>query len=184
MHALRTMTRILTFLAIAQAAAGCGKKVPSDVQSVLDAQHAAAVKVAVDAAAACPGAKGGAPFQPNPIAAPPPPANPAKGTSLESEAKVVDVFIMCSWPDPRDAKHATWGGTGLPSLRGTSAVPAMAVTMPDDIAVTTCKKDPHNCEQVIVPSRYSKAARSADLRLKRPTPDGGEAEVVVIVAVP
>jgi hypothetical protein len=184
MHALCTMTRILTLLALAQAAAGCGKTVPSEVQSVLDAQHAAAVKVAADAAAACPGAKGSAPFQPNPMAAPPPPPNPAKGTSLEADARVVDVFIMCSWPDPRDATHATWAGTSLPSLRGTSTVPALAVTMPEDMAVNTCKKDPHNCEQVIVPSRHSKAARSADLRLKRPTPDGGEVEVRVIFAVP
>ncbi len=110
--------------------------------------------------------------------APPPPPNPAKGTSLESESKVIDVFVMCNWPDPRSPD--AWGGSGLRSLKGTSQIMTKPVTMPADMVTNTCTKDPHNCEQLITPSRYSTAEKSADLRITRPTSDGGEAEVVVV----
>lgn len=159
--------------------AACGKKTPPEVQAILDAQHAAAVKVALDSAAVCPSDKAAAPFMPEPIKAPPPPANPAKGTSLESEKKVVDVLVTCSWPDPRSP--GAFGGTSLHPLKGTDPMRARAVTMTDDMSVNTCKNSPHDCEQVIVPSRYSSAEKSADLRIVRPTSDGGEAEVIVVI---
>lgn len=162
----------------------CGKKAPTEVQAAIDAQHAAAIKVASEAAALCPAVKGSAPFQANPLAAPSPPPNPAKGTALESDKSVVDVFVMCSWPDPRDAKGAIWAGTGLHSLKGTSNVQTKPVTMPEDISADTCKKDAHNCERTVVPSRYSTSARSADLLVVRPTPDGGQVEVTVVIALP
>jgi hypothetical protein len=162
---------------------GCARKVPDEVKPVLETQRAAAVKVAEEAAKVCSAAKGGAPFQPSPIDAPPPPSNPAKGTSLEAEPRVTEVNVMCSWRDPRGPAEV-WAGTSLPPLRGPSTPLIRAVTMPEDFAENSCDRDRHNCEQVIVPSRYSKAERSADLRVVRPTAEGGEAEVIVVIAIP
>jgi hypothetical protein len=161
---------------------GCGKKLAPEVSAAVEAQRAVAMKVATDAAKACPGMKGSAPFQANPMAAPPAPPNPAKGTSLETDPKVLDVYIMCSWPDPRAA--STWAGTGWQPLRGTSSVPLLAVTMPEDSTETTCLKNAHDCVQVVTPSRYSKSAQSADLRIVKPTADGGDVEVRVAIVVP
>jgi hypothetical protein len=110
--------------------------------------------------------------------------NPAKGTALESEKNVREVRVMCTWPDPRDASGRMWAGTGMPSLRGSKSVPARKVTMPEDMAVNTCKDNASSCEQLIVPSRYEGTARSADLRIVRPTPDGGRAETTVTFALP
>jgi hypothetical protein len=131
----------------------------------------------------CPAAKDRAPFAKNPSGAALPPPNPAKGTSLDTEPKIVDVFVMCSWPDPRSPGSDMWAGTGLPALRGTSQVPLITVTMPEDIVENTCAKKPHDCVQVITPSRFAKAQKSADFRIVRPTSDGGEAEVRIIIAI-
>ena len=163
-------------------ASGCGKKLDPQVSAVVEAQRGAATRVAEDAAKLCPQVKDAAPFQPNPMAARPPPPTPAKGTSLESEAKVVDVFITCSWPDPRTPGAS--GGTSMPSLRGTSQVPRLHVSMPDDMTENTCGKNAQDCMQVITPSRYGTNDRSADVRIVRPTPDGGEVDVRVVIAVP
>jgi hypothetical protein len=96
----------------------------------------------------------------------------------------MNVFVMCSWRDPRDAQGNTWAGTSLPALKGMSGPVVRAVTMPEDSVESTCAKDAHNCEQVLTPSRRVKTERSADLRVVRPAPDGGEAEVIVVFAVP
>jgi hypothetical protein len=176
---------LLLVIVVALGIAGCSKKVPPDVQGVIDAQHAAALEVAAKSALACPPWKARAPFQPSPVDVPAPAgASPAKGTSLEAEAKVNDVFVMCSWADPRDSTGATWAGTGLPSLKGTRNMMTRPVTMPEDVAVDTCKKSEGSCEKVIVPSRYSASARSADLRIVRPTADGGRAEITVVFVIP
>jgi hypothetical protein len=165
------------------ALAGCGKKAPGEVAAVIDAQRETAIKVAENAAKACPAAKDRAPFAKNPSAAALPPPNPAKGTSLDTEPKIVDVFVMCSWPDPRQPSGEMWAGTALPSLRGTSQVPLITVTMPEDMVEDTCSKKPHDCAQVVTPSRFAKAQKSADFRIVRPTSDGGEAEVRIIIAI-
>ena len=165
--------------------AGCSKKVPPDLQAVIDAQRATALEVADRSAAACPPWKARAPFQPNPSDVPEPSTtSPAKGTSLESEAKVMEVFVTCSWADPRNPKGDVWAGTGLPSLKGTRSQMTRTATMPEDVVSDTCKKNEAACETVIVPSRYSNDARSADLRIVRPTPDGGRAEVTVVFTMP
>jgi len=174
--------KLAPLLAVIALASGCGKKLDPAVSTVVEAQRGAALKVAEEAAKLCPSVKLAAPFQPNPMAAPPPPPSPAKGTTLDSEAKVVDVFITCSWPDPRNP--ATMAGTSLPSLRGTPHVPTQHVTMPDDLTENTCAKNEHDCVQVITPSRYGANPRSADLRVVRPAPDSGEVEVRVLFAIP
>jgi hypothetical protein len=111
------------------------------------------------------------------------PANPAAHTWLDEDDRVVDVLAECSWPDPRDASGDTWGGTSLRRLRGPSKPPVRHITKPDDFAENTCGDNPDRCEQLIVPSRHVPSERSADLRLVRPTPDGGRAELVVVIAV-
>jgi hypothetical protein len=179
---MTTDEKLASILAVITLASGCGKKLDPAVSTVVEAQRGAALKVAEEAAKLCPRVKLAAPFQPNPMAAPPPPPSPAKGTALEPEAKVVDVFVTCSWPDPRDP--TTMAGTSLPSLRGTTHVPAQHVTMPDDMTENTCAKDAHDCVQVITPSRYGTNPRSADLRIVRPAPDSGEVEVRVVFAIP
>jgi hypothetical protein len=85
------------------------------------------------------------------------------------------------WPDPRDPAGNARAGTSFPRLKGKSPVPLRPVTMPDDFAQNTCKKDPDNCEQIVVPSRHVASESSADIRITRKTVDG-TVEVVVILA--
>jgi hypothetical protein len=161
---------------------GCGKRVPSELKPAVDANLPIAIQVAEAAAKVCPSRKVAAPFQPNPMDAPPPPPSPAAGTALASDVRVVDVLVTCSWPDPRGAKgEEIWAGTSLPRLKRPpgSGPPVRVVTMPDEIVETTCTKDRHNCHQIIVPSRHHASDSSADLRVIRPTADGGTAEVIV-----
>lgn len=163
--------------------AGCSKRIPNEVAPAVETNLPIAIQVANDAAKLCPQLKAGAPFQPNPMAAPPPPPSPATGSALASHPQVVDVLVTCSWPDPRDPSGSTSAGTSFPRLKGKSSVPLRPVTMPDDFAVNTCKKDAQNCEQVVVPSRHSASEASADIRVARKTPDGS-VEVVVILSHP
>jgi hypothetical protein len=93
---------------------------------------------------------------------------------------VYDVFITCSWPVPGKANLGS--GTALPALKGNKQIRMITVTMPEDSVETSCTKSPNNCEQVLTPSRYSVQKASADLRIVRPTADGGEAEVIVVFA--
>jgi hypothetical protein len=158
---------------------GCGRKLPDAVKQAVETNRPLAVKVAEDAAKLCPGMKAAAPFQKDPSSAPPPPPSPATGTALATDAQVVDVYITCSWPDPRDSSGSTWAGTSFPRLKGTTAVPVRAVTMPEDMVETSCKAGVHDCMQIISPSRHHADEASADIRVLRPTPDGGEVEVVV-----
>lgn len=159
---------------------GCGKRVPNEVVPAVESSLPVAIKIAEDAGKLCPQLKASAPFQPNPMAAPPPPPSPALGTLLASDAHVADVQIMCSWPDPRDPSGNTGAGTSFPRLKGKPSVPVRAVTMPEDMARNTCKKDPKNCEQIVVPSRFVADEASADIRITRPTADG-TVEVTVIL---
>ncbi len=162
-------------------AISCSKRIPDEVDAAVEANLPVAIQVAVDAAKLCPLLKAGAPFQPNPIAAPPPPPSPATSSALATHKQVVDVHVMCRWPDPRDPTGTTIAGTSFPRLNNKSAVPLRPVTMPDDLAHTTCKKDRDNCEQIVVPSRHVASESSADIRITRKTPDG-TVEVVVILA--
>lgn len=150
----------------------CSKRIPDEVASAVETNLPLAIRIAEDGAKSCPALKARAPFQPNPMAAPPPPPSPAAGSALATDAHVVDVIVMCSWPDPRDPTGNTIAGTGFPKLKGKAGVPVRAVTMPEDMARNTCKKDRDHCEQVVVPSRHVADERSADIRVTRKTPDG------------
>lgn len=159
---------------------GCGPEVPDDLRAAVEDVRAEALDVALAAAEVCPRAIRAAPFQPSPISATLP-ANPAAYTGLDAEDRVFDVLVECSWPDPRDGSIR--GGTSLRRLRGTSRPPVRAVTMPEDFAENTCRANPDRCEQLVVPSRHVASERSADLRIVRPTADGGRAELVVVLAI-
>jgi hypothetical protein len=160
---------------------GCSRKVPEEVKPTLERDRALARKIADDAAKTCLRAKGAAPFQPDPLSgAHLLPPNPAKGSSLEADANVFDVLVHCSWPDPRNPNQ--WGGTSLRALKRRDTMPLRA--RPEDSVESTCRDSPHDCEQVLAPSRYSASAHSADLRVVRRTSDGGEAEVVVVMVAP
>jgi hypothetical protein len=166
-------------IAIAIGCIGCGRKTPDAVKPTLEANRAIAITIAGDAAKACPAVKGRA-LGPNPVGEPAPPPSPAKGTALETNEMVYDVFVTCSWPVA--GKPGMSVGTDLPALKGNKHVRVIAVTMPDDSVETSCTKSPHDCEQVLTPSRYSVQKASADLRVVRPIADGGEAEVIVVFA--
>jgi len=166
-------------VAIALSTVACSKPVPPEVKDAVTRNLPLAIKVAEDAVKLCPGQKENAPFN-NPPKNSPPPASPAVGTALESDPQVVDVFVMCSFPDPRGADMMA--GTSLKSLRGTSQLPARPGTVPGDHAENTCKKISNDCQQVIVPSRVVQSEQSADIRIVRPLPDGGEVEVRVVLA--
>lgn len=159
---------------------GCSKRIPDEVAASVETNLPHAIRIAEEGAKSCADLKARAPFQTNPMAAPPPPPSPAAGSALASDAHVMDVIVTCVWPDPRDPKGNTGAGTGFPTLKGKARVPVRAVTMPEDMARNTCKNDPGHCEQVVVPSRHLADERSADIRITRKTPDG-TIEVVVIV---
>lgn len=158
--------------------AGCQRHatVPPAAKAVLDARRTTAEAVALDAAKLCPSMKGRVPITP---ATPPPPPNPALGSALESDPEVQDVLVMCGWPSATDPSMSE--GSGIPSLKKTSHVPVRAVTMPEDRAETTCVESPRDCEEVIVPSRYSARSDTADLKIVRPTPDGGTVELTMVI---
>jgi len=157
---------------------GCTKRVPAEVDDAVKRSLPLAIKVAEDAVKVCPGQKPNAPFNSPPANTPVPPS-PAIGTALESDTQVVDVFVMCTFPDPRLPN--TTAGTSLASLRKVSQVPARPVTTPSDMAENTCTKSPTSCQQVIVPSRIVTDEKSADIRIVRAIPGGGEVEVRVVL---
>lgn len=163
------------------ATSSCSKRVPNEVDSFVEANLPIAIQVAEDGAKLCSSLKAAAPFNPNPLAAPPPPPSPATGTKLATDSHVVDVLVMCSWPDPRDKTGNTGAGTSFPALKNKVAVPVRAVTMPEDNAINTCKKNADHCERIIVPSRYLAAENTADIHVTRKTVDG-TIEVTVVIA--
>lgn len=180
---MRFPAAISSALVFVSFSAGCGPSVPSELRDAVESQRAVALDLALAAAEACPRAIEAAPFQPSPISAGPLPANPALHTKLAEDERIADVLVSCSWPDPRDPSGSTWGGTSLRRLRGPSRVPVRAATMPEDFAENTCEDEAARCEQLIVPSRHVASERSADLRIVRPTSDGGRAELVVVFSV-
>ncbi len=167
----------MVLAAVTLLAAACKKGVPAEVDDAVKRSLPLAVKVADDAVKLCPAQRPNAPFN-TPPANTPAPASPAAGTALESDPQVVDVFVMCSFPDPRSPN--TTAGTSLQALRKSSQVPSRAVTMPADLAQNSCDKS-KSCQQVIVPSRVVADEKSADIRVLRPLADGGEVEVRVVL---
>jgi hypothetical protein len=157
---------------------GCGKAIPKDLEATVTNSLPVAIQVAEAAAKICPSQAANAPTNGTPPANTPPPPSPAIGTALETDPHIADVFVMCSFQSTKDP--ALMGGTSLRSLHGTSQMPTRNVTLPEDMAKSTCDKTPKSCEQVIVPSRVLASEKSADIRVIRPFP-GGEVEVRVVL---
>lgn len=166
----------VVLLVVVVAACQRHAEVPPAAKAVLDARRATAEAVALDAAKLCPSMKGRVPIT---AATPPPPPNPAIGTALESDPKVQDVLVMCVWTSATDPSMSE--GDGIPSLKKTPHMRTRPVTMPEDRAETTCLKSPRDCEEVLVPSRYSTRADTADLKIVRPTADGGTVELTMVI---
>src|SRR5262245_43143879 len=105
--------RSLAIIALAFGLCACGRKIPDEVKQTLEHTPATAIKVASDAIPICASWKG-----PTILGKDTPPEpqrpNPAKGTSLESEAKVYEVAVWCNWPDAKDASMAS--GSALARL--------------------------------------------------------------------
>lgn len=186
--ALALLPRTFVLVAGVLSLTGCSRrKVPEGLRDDVAARRADAIKLADASATVCPSAKARAGVTGVvPADAPPVPPSPAIGSVFESDPKVVDVLVSCSWADPRDKKGATWAGTALaPLKKKVTGVPPRAVTMPEDFVENGCTgESPRSCEAVVVPSRRVAAESSADLVVRRRTPDGGEAEVTVVFAVP
>lgn len=159
----------------------CSRRIPNDIASSVESNLPIAIKVAEDAAKLCPQLKASAPFNPNPMAAPPPPPSPAGGSALEKDSHVLDVLIVCNWPNPPDSIGAMGMGIFFPPLKNKVGVPVRFVTMPEDYAKDTCRANPDSCERIVVPSRYASAENTADIRITRKTVDGTVEVVVVIV---
>jgi len=167
--------------------AGCGKKVPSEVQPALDAIRDEARKVADAAAKTCgaqfvsgqffvSGKSCGAKVLPGQELVPQIPS-PATGTALESNPDVVEVETSCNAP----MESGMSCGQGLGTLRH-AFKPGDFQSGNWATSENTCKSSPSNCEMVEVPSRMVKDTKSVDLTVVRPMvggPPGGTVTVKV-----
>ncbi len=172
--------------------AACSKSVPSEIASTLDSIRADARNVASAAAKTCgdqfasgqlyASSKGcGIALLPGQTIAPVV-ASPAKGTPLETNAKVADVMTTCWAPTGTGAGGAQEScGSDLGSLRHAFG-PGDFQSGNWGTSENSCKGSPTNCEKVEVPSRYLKDKRSADLTVVRPL-IGGPAGATVTVTI-
>jgi hypothetical protein len=170
---------------------GCGKKVPAETQSSLDAVRADARLVAETAAKACGANVATGRFEvtgagcslktlPGEQVVPTMPS-PAKGTALEGQADVIQVRTFCYVPVP--GKPGESCGMGLDELRpGVSMVAVPGRTR--ELADSTCRRSPGDCEETVVPSQFEPDAKSIDLRIIKPVvggPEGATAEITVTI---
>ena len=171
--------------------AGCAKKVPSDTQPSLDAIRADARLVAEGAAKVCGAdfAKGRYEVTATGCAIRklagedivPTTPSPAKGSPLEARADVLQIQTTCYAPVP--GKMGESCGMGLGPLRG-GAFPTAIPGRMRDLADTSCKASPADCEEVVVPSQYEADPKSVDLRVIKPAlggPPGATAEITVTI---
>ncbi len=168
---------------------GCSKRVPADVAPLVDSIKPDALAVAVEAAKACGDIlKSGRMtvtangcslnLLPGETMVPELPS-PAKGTALEANPNVANVFVMCN----ASLTPSQSCGSGLGALRRSPGY-LPADTGPRDPADSTCKSSPTNCDEAFVPSRYFSTPGSVDLRVVRPViggPVGATAEVTVVL---
>ncbi|MEO8797523.1 MAG: hypothetical protein ABI551_06540 [Polyangiaceae bacterium] len=181
--------RVSLVLAALGTSVGCSKHVPADVAPLVDSIKPDARAVAVEAAKACGDvlksgrmtvtAKGcSLNVLPGETMVPELPS-PAKGTALEANPNVANVFVMCNAAVAPNLSC----GSGLGALRRSPGY-LPADTGPRDPADSTCKGSPTDCDEVLVPSRYFSTPGSADLRVVRPViggPAGATAEVTVVL---
>lgn len=170
---------------------GCAKKVPPETQPSLDAIRADARLVAEAAAKACAAdfIKGryevtatGCALRKLPGEEIVPTApSPAKGSPLEARADVIQVQTTCFAPVP--GKKGESCGMGMGTLR-TGAYPMAIPGRMRELADSSCKKSPTDCEEVVVPSQYEADPKSVDLRVIKPAPGGppgASAEITVTI---
>jgi hypothetical protein len=167
----------------------CAKHVPADVAPMIDSIRPDATAVAVAAARSCgdmlksgrmtvTGKGCSINVLPGETVVPDTPS-PAKGTSLETNASVANVFVMCNAPVNGNESC----GSSLGPLRK-SPGPVPVDTGPLDPADSTCKHSPTDCNEAVVPSHYLATPGSADLRIVKPViggPAGATAEVTVVL---
>lgn len=106
--------------------------------------------------------------------------SPAKGSALESNAKVVDVTAMCNLPLPGSTTESC--GAGLGSLHGVATGPSIRTR---STVESNCKESPNDCEEIVAPSQYAKPEESADLRIVLPVagaPKGANVEVTFVLS--
>jgi hypothetical protein len=189
---VRTVCGLAAATAIILACCACGKRVPSEVQPALDAIRADARNVAAAAAKACEAEFTSGRFvvserrcstkllageSVTPVV-----PSPAKGTSLESNPMVLDVWTMCSAPTKTVGNISESCGSSLGELRNAFNLPGAGRRR--NVAEGNCKSAPTDCEDVIVPSQVAADENSTDLRIVKPVaggPPGATAEVTIIL---
>lgn len=188
------LDRLSPQLAVALATfflAACSKKIPSETQPSVDAIRADARLVAEAAAKVCAADLAKGRFEvtasgcavhklPGEDIVPTTPS-PAKGTPLESRADVLQVQAMCSAPVPGRKGEAC--GVGLGPLRS-GLYPRSVPGRMRELADSSCKGSPTDCEEVVVPSQYEPDPKSVDLRVIKPVPGGppgATAEITVTI---
>ncbi|MEO8877241.1 MAG: hypothetical protein ABI461_16730 [Polyangiaceae bacterium] len=167
----------------------CSKHVPSDVAPLVDSVRTDADAVAVVAAKQCAEMTKSGRMTASPKGCAinklpgeeivPETPSPAKGTALDTNPNVANVFVTCNVPTtPNEAC-----GIGLGPLRPTpGAVPVNRG--PNDPAGSTCKSTPTDCNEVITPSHYLTTPGTADFRVVKPVSGGAAgatAEITIIL---
>jgi hypothetical protein len=105
--------------------------------------------------------------------------SPAKGTSLETNPAVANVFVMCN--ALLNASESC--GSGLGPLRSSPGYIPVDHG-PREPADSTCKGSANDCDEALVPSRYFATPDSVDLRVVKPViggPAGATAELIVVL---
>lgn len=187
---MKTTTIQAVFLpALVATFSACSKHVPADVAPMVDSIRSDATAVAMAAAKACgdmlksgrmtvTGKGCSINVLPGETIVPETPS-PAKGTSLETNASVANVFVMCN----AQVSGNESCGSGLAPLRASPGTMPIEKG-PRDPADSTCKTSPTDCNEAVVPSQYLATPGSADLRIIKPViggPAGATAEVTIVL---
>lgn len=181
--------RVSLVVAALGALGGCSKHVPSNVAPLVESVKPDVLALAVEAAKACGDilksgrmtvTANGCSLNvlPGETMVPELPS-PAKGTALESNPDVVNVFVMCN----ASAAPNQSCGSGLGPLRPSPRFLPMD-NGPRDPLDGTCRSSPTDCDEAFVPSRHVASADSVDLHVVKPViggPAGANAEVTVVL---
>jgi hypothetical protein len=173
------------FIVLPVALSACSRPVPADIKPTLEAIQPDARKVAEAAAKVCGDQFKSGRFKasqdgysvellPGETMVPPIPS-PAKGSSLESNALVLEVRTECDVP-VRGGDY----GSGLTNLKRPVGAPSPSRSR--HVVQGNCKSDSTDCEEVIVPSQTADDEDSTDLRIVKPV-SGGPSGATVMLTV-